>query len=330
IIESSMNPLAVSRVGTTGLWQFMYTTGKVYGLAIDNYVDERRDPIASSYAAAAYLRDAYNDFGDWLLALASYNCGKGNVSRAIVKAGGSKNFWDIQPFLPIETRNYVPAFIAANYMMNYYDRYPDIKVEERNGFNIDSVYVNKYLAFNKIAAVLNMDAKDLQILNPSYKKDVINGSSAIPKRLIIPKIASRDYAGFFNLMNGDEDTSLKIVNVIQNSEGSEKAIYYQVKQGENLTVIAKQFKVEVQDILVWNDLKTQQLAPGQKLVVGKSKIVKKTESKPTYFTYKVKTGDTLSEIAEKFEDVTIKSIKELNNLKSSILTIGMLLKITKN
>lgn len=330
IIESSMNPLAVSRVGATGLWQFMYTTGKVYGLTIDNYVDERRDPIASSYAAAAYLRDAYNDFGDWLLALASYNCGKGNVSRAIIKAGGSKNFWDIQPYLPMETRNYVPAFIAANYIMNYYDRYPDIKVNERNGFNIDSVYVTKYLAFNKIADALNMDSKDLQILNPSYKKDVINGSSDVPKRLIIPKIASRDYAGFFNLMNGDEDVSLKIVNVVQKTDGTEKEIYYQVKKGENLTAIAKQFKVEVQDVLVWNDLKTQQIVPGQKLVVGKTKIVKKPEPKSTYLTYKVKAGDSLNEIADRFEDVTIKTIKELNNLKSSILTIGMLLKINKN
>ena len=211
IIESSMNPMAVSRVGATGLWQFMYTTGKVYGLTIDNYVDERKDPIAASYAAAAYLKDAYNQFGDWLLALAAYNCGAGNVSRAMIKAGGSSNFWDIHPFLPSETRNYVPAFIAANYMMNYYHHYQDIKIDKDVVLNTDSVYVNKYVSFNKIAQALNMNAVELQNLNPSYKKNLINGSISAPKRLIIPKVTSKYYADFFAALNTDENSAIKVV-----------------------------------------------------------------------------------------------------------------------
>ncbi|TKC00999.1 LysM peptidoglycan-binding domain-containing protein [Pedobacter cryophilus] len=333
IIESSMNPMAVSRVGATGLWQFMYTTGKVYGLTIDNYVDERRDPIAASYAAAAYLRDAYNQFGDWLLALAAYNCGAGNVSRAMLKAGGSSNFWDIHPFLPNETRNYVPAFIAANYMMNYYHRYQDIKVDKDVVLHTDSVYVNKYVSFNKIAQALNMDAIELQNLNPSYKKNLINGSVSSPKRLIIPKVTSKYYADFFEALNTDENTAIKVVSVIDRPIiNQQKAQKHLVKKGENLISIANSYDVEAQDLKVWNQLKSYQIVPGQILIVNKTalKEIPKKNIEPTYITYKVKTGDTLSEIAKKFENATIGSIKELNNLKSSLLSVGMFLKIYKN
>ncbi len=329
IIESSMNPKAVSRVGATGLWQFMYTTGRMYGLTIDNYIDERRDPIAASYAAAKYLRDAYDDLGDWLLALASYNCGLGNVTRAIERTGGSKSFWEIQKYLPNETRNYVPAFIAANYIMNYYTRYDDIPIRENRELATDSVYVNKFVSFNKIAGALNMDAKELQILNPAYKKDMINGTDASPKRLIIPKIAYKDYPAFFEAMNADEEQKATLSSVSQKPVLN---ITHIVKKGENLNAIADDYRVEVQDLKVWNNLKSFTLVPGQKLLVSKASSAAKAVPavKPAYLTYKVKSGDTLAEIADKFERATIKNIKELNNLKSSILTIGMLLKIAVN
>ena len=333
IIESSMNPMAVSRVGASGLWQFMYTTGKVYGLTIDNYVDERRDPIAASYAAAAYLKDAYNQFGDWLLALAAYNCGAGNVSRAMLKAGGSSNFWDIHPFLPSETRNYVPAFIAANYMMNYYHRYQDIKVDKDVVLNTDSVYVNKYVSFNKIAQALNMDASEIQNLNPSYKKNLINGSVSSPKRLIIPKVTSKYYADFFEALNTEEKNDINLVNAIDKPiNNQQKALKHIVKKGENLISIANNYSVEAQDLKVWNQLKSYQITPGQTLIVNKTAVkeISKKNIEPTYITYKVKAGDTLSEIAKKFENATINSIKEINNLKSSLLTVGMFLKIYKN
>ncbi|MBK0382706.1 transglycosylase SLT domain-containing protein [Pedobacter sp. SD-b] len=330
IIESSMNPMAVSRVGATGMWQFMYTTGRVYGLNIDNYVDERKDPIAASYAAAAYLRDAYNELGDWLLALASYNCGKGNVTRAIEKAGGSRNFWEIQGYLPSETRNYVPAFIAANYIMNYYSRHPQIMInDDDNILKTDSIYINKYISFDNIASALNLDEKDIQNLNPSYKKQLINGTKESPKRLVIPKLTYNDYTHFFDALNADEDQSIKVIDAIQKPTKPFKTITHIVQKGENLNKIADSYDVEVQDIKVWNNLPNYTIAIGQKLVVNKpvDEVKQPIKKKPSYIAYKVKAGDTLSAIAERFENTTIERIKEWNGLKSSILTIGAILRI---
>jgi membrane-bound lytic murein transglycosylase D len=272
IIESSMNPMAVSKSGATGLWQFMYTTGKVYGLNIDDFVDERRDPIAASYAAAAYLKDAYQEFGDWLLALAAYNCGSGNVRRAILKVGLNPTFWEIKEHLPAETRSYVPAFIATNYIMNYYNKH-DVKIIEEANIQTDSVYVNKYISFQKIAHSLNMDVNDLLSLNPSYKKSIINGSLAQPKRLIIPKISAYKFSNFFEALNADEDLDLKIVSVIDNTQSNiTKPIVnsHVVKKGENLTLIANHYLVEVQDLKDWNELKTFDIAVGQTLIVKKA------------------------------------------------------------
>ena len=331
IIESSMNPMAVSRSGATGLWQFMYTTGKVYGLTIDDFVDERRDPIAASYAAAAYLKDAYKEFGDWLLALAAYNCGSGTVSRAILKVGRNSNFWDIQPYLPAETRSYVPAFIATNYMMNYYNKH-DVKAVDEANIQTDSVYVNKYVSFQKIAQSLNMNVNDLLSLNPSFKKSIINGSLKAPKRLIIPKVSSYKFSNVFYALNADEDQNLKIEAIIDTPQEEELLptnLTHVVKKGENLTIIANHYLLEVQDLIILNDLKSHDLAVGQKLNVNKTQVdknVKKT-LELTYFTYKVKIGDTLADIANQFEKVTIESLKEINNLKSSVLSVGSLLKI---
>ena len=332
IIESSMNPMAVSRSGATGLWQFMYTTGKVYGLTIDDFVDERRDPIAASYAAAAYLKDAYKEFGDWLLALAAYNCGSGNVRRAILKVGINPTFWDIQSYLPAETRSYVPAFIATNYMMNYYSKH-DVEAVYEASIQTDSVYVNNHVSFQKIAQSLNMEVNDLLALNPSFKKSIINGSLLAPKRLIIPKVSSHKFSDIFEVVNADEDQNLRIAAIIDKPKEEEKLlpinIFHVVKKGENLTIIANHYLLEVQDLIILNDLKSHNIAVGQKLNVNKippDRITKKT-LEPTYFTYKVKTGDTLADIAKQFEKATSESIKEINHLKSSILTVGTLLKI---
>ena len=332
IIESSMNPMAVSKTGATGLWQFTFSTGKDYGLANDEFVDERRDPIAASYAAAAYLRDAYQEFGDWLLALAAYNCGSGTVRRAILKVGINPTFWDIQAYLPAETRSYVPAFIATNYMMNYYNKH-DVKAVDETNIQTDSVYVNKYVSFQKIAQSLNMNVSDLFSLNPSYKKSIINGSLKAPKRLIIPKVSSYKFSNVFEALNTDKDQNLKIEAIIDKPQKEEellpKNITHVVKKGENLTIIANHYLLEVQDLIILNDLKSHDIAVGQKLNVNKiqvERIAKKT-LEPTYFTYKIKVGDTLADIAKQFEKVTIESLKEINNLKSSVLSVGSLLKI---
>ncbi len=334
IVESAMDPLAVSKSGATGLWQFMYTTGIGYGLNINNYVDERRDPIQSSYAAAKYLKEAYENLGDWLLALASYNCGQGAVSRAIAKAGGApKTFWEIHQYLPMETRNYVPKFIAVTYMMHYYDRYKDIDIPDANvKINIDSIYVNKFVSFDNLADVLNIESKEIEILNPSYKKRLINGSPESPKRLIIPKVDYKTYASLFDVLNSDEHGEFAYASL----KTETPKVYlakknHTVAKGENLTKIANQYKVEVQDIKVWNNLKSIAVVPGQKLIVNKpnsSIVPAATDKSPKYITYTVKLGDTLSSIAKRFNGVTVGAIQELNNLSSYTLKAGMVLMIS--
>lgn len=332
IVESAMDPLAVSKSGATGLWQFMYTTGIGYGLNIDNYVDERRDPIESSYAAAKYLKEAYANFGDWLLALASYNCGQGAVGRAITRAGGGqKTFWEIQQYLPMETRNYVPKFIAVTYMMHYYSRYKDIEVPEANfKINIDSIYVNKFVSFNNLADVLNIESKEIEILNPTYKKKLINGTPGAPKRLIIPKVDHKTYAALFDVLNNDDNGNIAYASLkTEEPKVYEKKKSHIVTKGESLTSIANQYKVEVQDIKVWNSLKNFAIVPGQKLIVSNpnKNTIPPTDKAPKYLTYTVKLGDTLSSIAKRFNGVTVGAIQELNNLSSYTLKAGMVLMI---
>ena len=186
VIESALNPKAVSRVGATGLWQFMLATGKQYNLQINSLVDERRDPIKASYAAAHLLSDLYKVFGDWNLVIAAYNCGPGNVSRAIQRSGGSKDYWQIYPYLPRETRGYVPAFIAANYMMTYYSLHNICPMTSRLPAQTDTVMVNKKMHLEQIAHVLNIDIEMLRALNPMYRHDIIPGNSE-PYALRLPQ-----------------------------------------------------------------------------------------------------------------------------------------------
>ena len=171
---------------------------------MDDYVDDRRDPIQASYAAAAYLKDAYEEFGDWLLAIASYNCGKSNVERAIEKAG-STNFWDIRQYLPNETRGYVPAFIAVTYVMNYYSKHNIVPLASNYSLKTDTVLVNKYIALSTVSQVLGIDVRDLANLNPAYKRQIINGTNKSPRRLIIPQIDKNKYAALYEALNNNKN-----------------------------------------------------------------------------------------------------------------------------
>jgi len=177
IIESALNPKAVSRVGATGLWQFMLVTGKQYGLEVNSLVDERRDPIKASYAAAHYLSDLYKIFGDWSLVIASYNCGPGNINKAIHRAGGVKDYWQIYPYLPRETRGYVPAFIAANYIMTYYSDHNICALRTQLPTQTDTVVVNRNVHLSQIAEVLGIDINVLRTLNPEYRRDIVPGTT---------------------------------------------------------------------------------------------------------------------------------------------------------
>jgi membrane-bound lytic murein transglycosylase D len=278
IIESSMNPHAVSRVGATGLWQFMFATAKGYGLNMDNYVDERKDPIQASYAAAAYFRDAYEELGDWLLAIAAYNCGMGNVNRAINKAD-SRDFWEIRRFLPMETRNYVPAFIAAVYVMNCSGNH-QIKAE-RSAFlkSTDTIQVNRFVSLPSLAEALDIEVEELWGLNPSYKKKIVNGTALSPKRVIMPKVNLASFARVYELLNNAEPDADR--NIILASNGGRvkrkpvaatksSIIYHKVRPGQNLSIIADKYHVEVQDLKVWNNLKGSGIVPGQRLKIYSS------------------------------------------------------------
>jgi membrane-bound lytic murein transglycosylase D len=271
IVESKLDPNAVSRVGATGPWQFMFTTAKIYGLNVDSYVDERRDPIQATYAAAAYLKDAYQEFGDWLLAIASYNCGKSNVERAVEKAGAN-DFWSIREYLPAETRGYVPAFIAMNYVMNYYTKHNIVAQACNFSTKTDTVMVKKYVALSSISQALNINVTELAILNPAYRRLIVNGSAAVPRRLILPQVPKENYAVLYNVLNGGEPapTQAKVAYASYTGNKPERKMpsRHRVRKGETLASIADKYGVEVQDLKVWNHLKSNRAPVGQTIKVS--------------------------------------------------------------
>ncbi len=332
VVESALDPNAVSRVGATGPWQFMFATARLYGLKMDNYVDERKDPIQASYATARYLKDAYNDFGDWLLAIASYNCGKGNVMRAMQRSGGN-DFWSIRNYLPAETRGYVPAFIAISYVMNFYKKHQIVPEECNFSIKTDTVLVNKFVSLNNISKALDIELSEMAILNPSYKKRIVNGTAAKPKRLIIPTTAYADFGNVYAALNdSEEDTPTATFAIDHDNQSNEVTTrYHRVKRGESLSAIADRFGVEVQDLKVWNHLHSGAVVPGEKLLIktasGTEIASPEKKSLKSYYTYRVKKGDTLNLIADKYEGVTVRSIKNLNTLRSNHLRAGMMLKI---
>jgi len=292
IVESKLDPNAVSRVGATGPWQFMATTAKIYGLNMNEYVDERRDPIQASYAAAAYLKDAYQEFGDWLLAIASYNCGKSNVERAIEKAG-AMDFWSIRQYLPAETRSYVPAYIAMSYVMNYGKKHSIVPDNWNFSARTDTVMVDKYIGLDNVARALSVNLSDLALLNPAYKRLIINGTKTAPRRLVIPRTEQRNYTALYNVLN---NVSLPVVTAAQapviehtvslenttadatsstaasatpgTKTGTTKAPapdFYIIKQGDTLENIASTYGLDIREIKAWNSLTDNKAVVGKKI-----------------------------------------------------------------
>ena len=286
IVESKLDPNAVSRVGATGLWQFMGTTAKVYGLNMNEYVDERRDPIQASYAAAAYLKDAYQEFGDWLLAIASYNCGKSNVERAMEKAGGGSDFWAIRQYLPAETRGYVPAFIAMNYVMNYFGKHNIVAQACNFSLKTDTVVVKKFVSLSNVARALNVGIGGITILNPSYRRLIVNGTPKAPRRLILPQTSKENFAALYNVLNsaGDAVAPMEFAKPAQvyavaapaarvvyaDVPKSDRKIttYHKVKKGETLAGIADLFGCEVHDLKLWNNLESNRAPVGKTIRVA--------------------------------------------------------------
>lgn len=303
IVESQLNPYAISRVGATGPWQFMGTTAKIYGLGMDSYVDERRDPIQSAKAAAAYLKDAYVQFGDWLVAIASYNCGKSNVIRAIEEAGAS-DFWSIRPYLPVETRGYVPAYIAMTYMMNYYEQYNITPQQCNYLIKTDTVSVNKMVSLSSVSEALNIDPTTLATLNPQYRMLMINGSAASPRTLVIPKVLKEKYATVSNTLNSE---------MFAARPHSSYASYVEVELPKPKP------KPMIAAVAVPPVKKEEIAAPAPP----------KKKEPTSYISYRVQQGDTLAAIATKFGGTTAEDIKEQNGLKTDDVQPGMMLMIGK-
>ena len=349
IIESAMNPLAVSRAGAKGMWQFMYATAKMYGLHIDSFVDERMDPFKAADAAARYLQDAYEIFGDWNLAIASYNCGAGNVNKAIRRSGGKRAFWDIWPYLPRETRGYVPAFVGALYAMTYYKEH-GIKPEAiEMPIHVDTFKINKQLHLKQVAELTGAPLEELKNLNPQYRHDIIPGNSKeyilrLPYTYTNAFIEHEDsvythkYDEFFN------PTTIK---KIQDGADGERIVYV-VKNGDYLGRIASRNRCTVAQIKRWNGLKSNNIRVGQRLVIyrggggpstssssssttaaASSSSSSSTQSSAPTGTYTVKSGDTLSGIATR-HGVTVNQLKQWNGLTSNNIRVGQKLKLNSS
>jgi len=279
VVESALNPQAVSRSGAVGPWQFMYDTARGYGLIMDNYTDERKDPMKASYAAAKYLFDAHAQIGDWLLAIAAFNCGTGAVTRAIAKSGGVADFWKVRPFLPVQTQNYVPAFIATVYSMKFFKDH-EISVKPA-GFSTltDVIPVNKRLSISSIAAATDLDVKELLLLNPSIKREIINGSALTPVPLVLPSVTNSTYSSLYDLFNGTSELAepAPLVSAKKSApaktELSKKAspyLYYTVKPGDTLSEIAEKNGSTVSKIKSLNGLKKSTISTGMRLKINKN------------------------------------------------------------
>lgn len=350
VIESALIPYARSRVGATGLWQFMYPTGKMYGLNVTSYIDQRCDPYKATVAAAEYLKNLYAMFGDWQMVLAAYNAGPGTISKAIRRSGGKKTYWEIRPYLPIETQGYVPAFIAANYVMNYgpeHNIYP--AMPRKTYFEVDTVVVKEQMSFEQVSQALDVSAEEILYFNPQYRKNLIPaGGNAL--------CLSKDKIGYF--LNNE----LAIYEAVraQQSENNQAAIIAEVKRvhtvrsGEKLSTIARKYGVTVEDIKTWNYIGKKAIRSGKKLIVyvkvsqpikpapleikpdqnlaskndtlNKQLAQNRPAKSPEYIYHKVRKGDSLYGLAQRY-GVTTTEILELNNITETNIQFDQLLKI---
>ena len=382
VIESALNPRAVSRVGAVGAWQFMYSTGKAYGLTINSLVDERRDPIAASHAAAKFLADLYEIYHDWTLALAAYNCGPGNVNKAIRRSGGKRNFWDIYYYLPRETRGYVPAFIAATYTMNYYEEHLITRAPLSLPRVCDTMMVYEPVHLKQVAEVLQIPIGLLRDINPQYRVDIVPGTSKQGYAIAIPQEQVAAFIDLEDSIFAYKDSVFfdpgKSVATPQRYTASQRVdlpldkydkLNYKVKSGDNVGFIADWYDVRASDLRYWNNISRNLIRVGQKLVIykpkGKSAKYKELDNMSfsekqkfagrsvssgstasadsgsasttstvssgnidDYITYKVRQGDSLWEIAQKYPGVSETDITRLNNISNAKkIQPGQLLKI---
>jgi len=345
IIESALKPRAKSRVGATGLWQFMFGTGKMFGLEVSSYVDERMDPIMSTQAACKYLASLYRVFGDWDLALASYNSGPGNVTKAIRRSGGYTNYWNIRHNLPRETAGYLPAFLATMYIFEYAEEHGfKPKRPEFAYFETDTIKVKQMITLDQVSEVMNINIEELQFLNPSYKLDII---PHIKDENYVLRLPLDQVGKFVTNENqiyalAQEEFNKREKPLPKFYEANDK-VRYRVRSGDYLGKIARRYGVRVSQIKRWNGLRNNNLRTGQRLTIyprrpvmsrSKRKVATKTAvvaSNPgNSEVYVVKSGDTLWSISQKFKGVSVENLRSWNNISGTGIKPGMKLKVSKS
>ncbi|NNL83074.1 MAG: LysM peptidoglycan-binding domain-containing protein [Winogradskyella sp.] len=342
IVESALKPKARSRVGATGLWQFMYSTGKMYDLDVSSYVDERSDPIKSTKAAAQYLARLYKIFGDWDLALAAYNSGPGNVSKAIRRSGGYRNYWNIRTNLPRETAGYVPAFLATMYIFEFAEEH-GFKPERPQFHHLetDTIRVKKMITLDQVSETTGVKIEELQFLNPSYKLDIIPYIENKNYYLRLPRwavgIFTSNEEQIYAYAQKDLETREKPLPQFLKADTK---IVYRVKNGDYLGKIARKYGVRVSQIKSWNGLRSNNLKIGQRLTIyprnpslSRSNAAKKTTKTKVNAsgkkTYTVESGDSLWTIAQKFPGVSVQNIKDWNDISGKNLKIGTVLIVSQ-
>ncbi|MEN8798692.1 MAG: LysM peptidoglycan-binding domain-containing protein [Flavobacteriaceae bacterium] len=341
IVESALNPRARSRVGATGLWQFMYGTGKMYDLNVSSYVDERRDPVKATKAACEYLSKLYEIFGDWDLALAAYNSGPGNVNKAIRRSGGYKNYWNIRRYLPRETAGYLPAFLATMYIFEYADQHGLKKINaERPYFETDTVLIKSLISFEHISELTGVSQEEIQILNPSYKLNIIPYIKGKDYYLRLPKYAMGQFVANEDAIYAYVSEDLKKrEKPLPQMVTSQNRIRYRVRSGDYLGKIAERYGVGVSQIRRWNGLRSDKLRVGQRLTIFPRKPVTSsanTASKASTKTvanagsskvHTVKKGDSLWTISRQYPGISIENLRQWNGISGNNLMPGTRLKL---
>ncbi|WP_026977297.1 LysM peptidoglycan-binding domain-containing protein [Flavobacterium tegetincola] len=369
IVESALNPKAVSRVGATGLWQFMYATGKEYNLNVDSFVDERSDPIKSSKAAAQYMTNMYRIFGDWELVLASYNSGAGNVAKAIRRSGGQQNYWNIRKYLPKETQGYVPAFLATMYIYEYHKEHgivPNRALVKH--FETDTVMVRKEMSFKQIADLMDVPVSQIQLLNPVYKMNVVPFYPDKPHYLRLPKekiaVFTSNEDKIYAYIDKERDkiempyfvSSSRVASndTASNSKYNTKTKYHTVRRGESLGLISNKYNVAVSDLKRWNNLRSSTINTGSKLKIVSivKEAVPKSKVAPTVVEKEKETAVASSDVETSDDDdkevtfytvqkgdnlstiarkfnISVAELKELNNLEDSNVKLDSKLKVLR-
>ena len=347
IVESGLNAKAVSPAGAAGLWQFMTFTGKEYGLKQDEFLDERLDPEKATVAACRYLTTLYNTFSDWELALASYNCGPGNVRRAIRKSGYKKTFWQIYDYLPRETRSYVPQFVALTYVMNHMGDHGIVADSIEYPIAFDTITVNQYFDIFTFSELLNICSDDMRKLNPAIKKGVLNGAYSYKIRVPVDRMAEF-YLNKVDILDACSKevprnnvpanaSAVRTTTTSPTTTASTQKIYYTVKSGDALGTIASKYHVTITDIKRWNKLSSNTIRVGQRLIIYKKVSSSSSSSSKTTTTaksttgskpaatpsvYYVKPGDSLWTISQKYPGLSVDKIKQLNGLKNNSIKVG--------